>query len=796
MADGKTLVIGTVAQEFFTLDEDTLKATIHLLPTLPRISYSLNCPSVVAMANGIVFLLTQEMGIAGGGADGAAHLIKWDSKKNTYTELGPLNGASSWSTKSMVRSADRKWAAFAVDKFYLYSSDDDSITSVVDLATVNPPADSFGVRGYALNADGSKIAVASASQVTFLDHSFNVLATVPYSSAFQDSGTTVRFTADGNRLIMQNIFPVSLEMVDANSYTALGYQPAFGDRADVYSTIIAIDGVGRAFVGFDGGYEVIDTAQTPVPNPTEAGATLDGPECPLPNPPNAGLNASLTYSTFNSSLFAGYSFYFAGAAGTVSADGTQVTAPASSQAGPVDVECVDSAGSSRTLPFAFSYGAKAAAVSANLLSPVGEQSLYAFGFGFFSDASSVPAVSVGGLAAANVEQVSLSKGSLQGVRLQPPTLSASTTADVTVTSAYGSSTVKGAVSYIPSAHVVATSGVLQLLFDSHRNLLYALKASEIDVLDPISLTWNTPFALPAFAGSANYGYIALSPDGSRLVAVASAGYAAVVNPDDPSKTFSVSTPNPGFSWGRVVITKENKAVFGGRPPVEIDLATSTGKVIPTYLGWLIASPPDGSVIYGIDTGVTTGQAYRTDISTYKTTSTPQFGAQFWSDLAVSADGSHFAGILAESNGGDVIGFFESGLHLVNFNEGPLLSPADDSLVLGSVFGPKGNVLVVALGDSIEFWDTQTGTLRARLMTPEELQTESGSASFAAPQVALDSTGQTIFAVSASGISAMTLPVPVDDLPVAAWNGPLPAPQAPVSAVLGPRHGSYTVRRSR
>src|SRR5947199_7543743 len=87
---------------------------------------------------------------------------------------------------SLARSGDHKWAVFAADRFYLYSSDSDSLTTV-PLTTVNPPQDEFGVRGYAINADGTKIAVASATQVTFLDHSLTAIATAPIPGAFQTS---------------------------------------------------------------------------------------------------------------------------------------------------------------------------------------------------------------------------------------------------------------------------------------------------------------------------------------------------------------------------------------------------------------------------------------------------------------------------------------------------------------------------------------------------------------------------------------------------------------------------------
>jgi hypothetical protein len=75
--------------------------------------------------------------------------------------------------------------------------------------------------------------------------------------------------------------------------------------------------------------------------------------------------------------------------------------------------------------------------------------------------------------------------------------------------------------------------------------------------------------------------------------------------------------------------------------------------------------------------------------------------------------------------------------------------------------------VLALGNSIEFWDTSHGTLRARLMTPEELQVIVYPETWL-PVMALDSAGQTIYAVSASGLTVLKLPTPIDQMTSEQW----------------------------
>ncbi len=54
MPDSKTLVVGTVTQGFYTIDEDTLSVTQHLAPNLSEQSTTMLLLVPVAMANGRV----------------------------------------------------------------------------------------------------------------------------------------------------------------------------------------------------------------------------------------------------------------------------------------------------------------------------------------------------------------------------------------------------------------------------------------------------------------------------------------------------------------------------------------------------------------------------------------------------------------------------------------------------------------------------------------------------------------------------------------------------------------------
>lgn len=765
MADQKTLVIGTSAQEILTLDEDTLAVTAHPVTGIGNLSFGLFYPNVVALANGKVLIIGQEEGIDSSDIlEGGQFLVEWDSVADAFKVIEPT-GQQLWETDRLARSADHKWAVFSADQFYLYSSDADSLTTV-SLNVVNPPQNIFGVRGYAMNADGTKIAVASAQSVTFFDRSFNMLGTTQIPSAFQTARTNVAFTPDGNRLLLQYDLPLALETVDANHFNALGYYSGDASPEDSLARLLATDTAGRAFIGTNSGLRIIDTSKGPVAN----NSVLGGASCTWPGSIGLPLNMSAQLSLPNTQ--SGISYYVGGQAAPLLANAAQIQIPAASVAGSVDVECIGSDGNTFIRAFGFSYGVTPIGVSANLLPPIGNPSVFVFGFGFSPTPFSVPAVTIGGQSASGVADLGdLSFGVLQGVAAQVPNHGGSQTADVTVSSANGTGTLSQAITYIPSATIIPASGLLQLLYDSHRGLLYALKATEVDVLNPATLQFQSSFQLPGSGGTDNYNVMALSPDGSELIAVSSNGYVAVLNPDNPSGVSVVPLSGIfGFQPASVAVTKFNKALISSPPnlDVEVDLTTLSVKSITGARGNLLRVSADGNFLYGADLNISNGEVYAIDPATYSA-QTQGFGFLFWTDLAVSPTGSQFATISGSPGAsGDIVGFFDPGLHLLNTNQYPLVSPPDDVQVLGSAFGPQGKVLVVALGDSIEFWDAAKGTLRARLMTPEELHFLVFPEEPVAPQLALDSTGQTIFAISKTGLTVMKLSQPVDNLAAEPW----------------------------
>ena len=165
-----------------------------------------------------------------------------------------------------------------------------------------------------------------------------------------------------------------------------------------------------------------------------------------------------------------------------------------------------------------------------------------------------------------------------------------------------------------------------------------------------------------------------------------------------------------------------------------------------------------------------------------------FGEVFWTNLAVSRripDSCHRRAGLRSRRCNRILQPLRP---VLNTNVYPVLQGPDDSGVLGPAYSPGGKALVMPL-DSIEIWNTATGTLLARLMTPEELQKLVYPEGAVAPMIALDSTGQTIFAASASGITVIELPAPLDQMPDRQW------PAFPLS-VKAPQSSGYHLLSAR
>jgi hypothetical protein len=140
------------------------------------------------------------------------------------------------------------------------------------------------------------------------------------------------------------------------------------------------------------------------------------------------------------------------------------------------------------------------------------------------------------------------------------------------------------------------------------------------------------------------------------------------------------------------------------------------------------------------------------------------------DAVISADGTRLAAIEGDLCAlGIAAGLFDQGLHFTNATIYPDLAPPDQPFCTGAIFSASGRTLLSPLSDSIDFFDTQTGTLRGRLLTPEPLPTGGEPvATTSAGVIALDPNQQTIYAISQSGLTVLNLASIVDQIMPFPW----------------------------
>lgn len=780
MSDGKTLVVGTLTQGIYTIDEDSLIVTQHLAPNFTNNGLSTTVLHVpVAMANGKVLLLGLDEGVDLDYVYGGQYIVEWDSNTGAFSlftySFGPFF--------NLKRSADHKWAIFGgeAQQLYLYNSDSDSFTSSQGPVAAAP----YGIRDVAANPNGTQFAVASADSVAFYDSAFNALGTFNFGStgglAFQEYG--MQYSADGSKLYWELFGDTGggsvVDAIDSAKFTDLGNVTTAFDQLQFPPELLWVDGAQRAFESSEGGVGIFDCTVLRKGLPTADGTLPDPKSIPL----NSATPVSFGFSTGNALPLGSVVTFGGQLAAAISVNPLVVQAPPSSLAGPVDLVITQPDGETEVEPQEFSYGLDVAAATATMAPPTGNPVMTLFGFGILNSDSSPPigptSVTVGGVAVPNMAAIDLGAvNALEAVAIQLPN-GAPGPADITITGSNGKGTLKGALTYIPSATIVPANGLLQLMYDGGRSVLYALTSTEIDVLNPATLQWESPL-LPG--SGKGYVSMTLTPDGSSmLVADATANTLTIFNPDNPTQESVTPLPFQTQSATpiKLVATNTGKAFIGVHfdRAIEFDLTTLTATLLSSDLfdyTNTFAATPDGSHVVTAILNSSSGEVGVWNSSTDSFTiqllqaSEPSGPGGFWTDLAISPEGSIFAALMGVPGEAGVLGgFFDEQLHYLNEVVYPDLAPPDTPQSLGALFSSSGQTLIVPMGDSIDFFNSSTGTLRGRLLTPEALPVVNSYIP-STGIIAIDPTNTIIYAISASGLTVLTLPEPVDQITPPVW----------------------------
>lgn len=759
MTDGSTLVVGTLTQALYTIDENTFAITQHAAPNFTFLRSTTTMTVPVALANGKVLIIGTEIGIASSYIFGGQHLLEWDSISNTFSELtlSALFPGFTAEVDNLKRSADHKWAIFGADKLYLYSSDTDTFTS-----TTAPP----DLRDVAANPDGTQFAVTMGTQVNFYDRNFAQTGSVAaQQGVFALTG--LRYSTDGLKLYwpLQGTGGTGniTDVVDSTAFKELGHVGTTVGASQERAEFFTIDSGQTGFYGVAGGGVATISLTHVSTGPTQS--DVGSGFFPLLAP----LNVTLPVSFSTNNLPPGTSILVGGAPIEFQSFDPVIRAlvPQSSVPGPVNVLFTLPDGQAFLEPLDFSYGVTPEAITATLLPATGNPRVGVFGFGFSDPQSQLPSITIGGQPVTSIlENTGLAPSILQELFITVPN-GALGLADLGITGTKGSATQTAAVDYVPMS-IIAHPGILQLLYDTHRNRIYGLTTTQVDIFNPTTLQFEAPLVPNNVIGE-NYLAMALTPDGTKLLlADAANSTLTVFNPDSPATSTTVTgLPGPPSC---IVATDTGKAFMGsGLGSIEVDLATltTTFRQNDPFGGPIkFSATLDGSHMVATSLFNTSGGVAAWN-STTDTFVSQGFIDGFWTDAVIANDGSQFGAVSGDPIlPGTFVGFFDEQVHFLNATIYPDLAPPDAIQASGGVFSPGGSVLLQPVVNGIEFFDAKTGKLRARLMTPEPLS----KLTFPQPStgVALDPTGQTIYAISTSGLVIITLPTPVDQLAAVNW----------------------------
>jgi hypothetical protein len=231
-------------------------------------------------------------------------------------------------------------------------------------------------------------------------------------------------------------------------------------------------------------------------------------------------------------------------AATLNSNSLTITSPPGSAPGPVNIKMLFPDGIEVFDPLFFSYGPFIEHAIFSGASPSGGAAGQILGFGLSSSTS-------GGSVTIGNSQVPIATSGLFGPFAESTigfTIPAGSPgrADITVRTADGTSTAAKAMYYAQSVtDYPSTDTFAAILYDRNRSQLYLSAGDHVDVFSLVSNQFIAPLNPPAQGASKQFAGLALTPDGSLLLATDLLdGSLAVINPDSPATNYVIPIVAP------------------------------------------------------------------------------------------------------------------------------------------------------------------------------------------------------------------------------------------------------------
>ena len=672
-ADSQSLYVGSGAGFLFVIDTSTLhvKEKINTSDILPG---GFAIASVFVLGDGRLLFLPSA------GVDGSSEFLVWDRTSGAVKSFSAPADVLDWGAVTI--SGDRSKVFLGgiitgapVKIFDVNTEAFSSLpyeTDIVARLAANPAKDQFA----ATDLDGN---------IEISDSGLHSLAGIRIEPPGQIGGQRLNgmvFSEDGTTLYL--LVDSEIQAYDTQTFKAYGYmgQPFLVGAPAPF----AADSSGMIYGTNIDGLDFIDASLTrKLGVPADPYAGVGGglaPVTPDSAPLSGNVNATSNYY-FNAATPAPSNVTaFIGRRSvsnlTINNNGNlKFTIPPGVAQGPTDFLFQLSDGTIYFEPKAFTYGPATLQAVTAAGTPDGGGKGFLTGYGL--DVPSLH-ISVGGQDAAITGTSNLlasvgapSPTSAGSASFTLPPGSASTVADVTVTTADGSTSLSKSLRFVgtPVKHPLKAAPE-QGVYDNRRHLIYYTAGGQVQVLSTDSGQWQTPITVPSTT-TAKLFAISLSPDGNT-VAVGDQGNRAIVlfNPDSPAssiKAFAVPDGGEGLEPAGLAVTNQQKVYFLLSFPFgahgvrcqndnfyKLDGSTGTLTDLSIQGGWCVPMQsrvlfnPDQSLIY-----VDAGGALKL-VTTSDSVVEAGGGGLGISDMTVSQDFTRlFQSDVLFETGGEVVG---------------------------------------------------------------------------------------------------------------------------------------------
>ncbi len=812
--DGTKILVGTQVGVVAWIDTSSLQVVeTDLIPQLPQsgtveagMTYVPPAQAYQA-ANGNVLLFSNwgYMNLYSDEFQGAS-AVEWNPVAGTSELRNDSGGGGVIST-----STDHTKILVAGGNLTLYDSTSDTFVAApsdtaLQFATINPAGSQFAV-------------VGGTPLVRFFNPSMQEIGSINIPSCCGPGPQIGVYSSDSSYFYLVYVAQSSgvplLLTIDATSFQILGEAPAYSSQVAYISAPPIVgypqgaDTTGLVFEMADHGVAIADaTDYRDFTNAQVVGDFIVA--TPAEGPINQSTTTQFTTADFSSLP----DVFFSNQTGLnpiLNGPGQlTATAPTMSAPGPVNVKAVQANGVMAFMPQGFTYGSVPIQYGLLAASTKGGVAANLFGYGYSIDQQD-PNIQVEiGTSEASVQSKSSFPSQvyypfpLQNLVVTVPQGSPGEQ-NITVTSSAGTAVSSNAFHYLQSVtDYPSTDSFLYVLYDASRNQLYLSAGDHIDVFSLTTNSFTSPITIPSVGGSRLILGLTLTPDSTRLLAANQSDMSvAIVNPDDPaSGAVAVSLPltglpgNPGpfqiattsTNQAFVTVTVGNALSGGSSSIYDIDLSSLQVTTVSLPVGATLDLNND--YIQGSTDGTTVVEATSNNsagpsLSWQAASNTWQLHlveGQFWSDVAISADGT----VMAANSDPSLSGFpfpylLDSRLNLtaqVNFPEFQSL-PEGPSLQLEQT----GALLYAVNPTGVDIINAQTGLLLERVLLTEQilsgpylvLQTPS-------KVMAISPTGNQIFLLTTAGLTVVEL----DSVPLAIGS---------ISPASGPAGTVVTIRGS-